>query len=365
MGESIAEAIVSRVIKPSQSNVKVDEEILELETDKVNQVLHSPGNGVLELIVKEGDTVKIGQVIGKISEGQSVQKAEVKEPEKTIDSKPLPVKEESLRITTKEFLQNTEVPVKNETRLLRVSSGEPTESNLTPQKGVVRKKLSRLRQVIGERLVAAQNTSAMLTTFNEVDLSQLIEIREKHREEFQAKHNVKLGYMSFFVKASVSALHVFPNVASFIDGDEVVSFPHLDISIAVSTDRGLVVPVLRKADQLSFPEIEREIGRFSKLAREGGLTSDDLKGGCYTITNGGVFGSLLSTPMINPPQSAILGMHTIQKRAVVVEDQIVIRPMMYLALTYDHRLIDGKEAVSFLVHLKQCLEDPYRIPLEM
>ena len=228
-----------------------------------------------------------------------------------------------------------------------------------------RQRMSGLRQRIAERLVEVQQTAAILTTFNEADMSRVIELRTAYKESFQKKHGVALGFMSFFVKAVIEALKAFPAVNGRIDGNEIVFQNYFDIGVAVSTERGLMVPVIRDADQLSFAAIEKAIGGFATKARDGTITVDDLKGGTFTITNGGIFGSLLSTPIINPPQSGILGMHAIKKRPVVVDDQIVIRPMMYLALSYDHRLIDGREAVSFLVKVKDCVENPERILFEI
>lgn len=228
-----------------------------------------------------------------------------------------------------------------------------------------RKKMSTLRKVIATRLVEAKNTTAMLTTFNEVDMSAVMEIRSKEKESFVKKHGVKLGFMSFFVKAAVAALKEIPEVNASIDGDEIITYNTYDIGVAVSTSKGLMVPVVRNCDALNFGGVEKAIEAYSKKARDGSMSIDDLRGGSFTITNGGVFGSLLSTPILNPPQSAILGMHSIVKRAVVVGDQIVIRPMMYLALSYDHRIVDGKEAVLFLVHIKQSLEEPSRLLLDL
>ena len=225
--------------------------------------------------------------------------------------------------------------------------------------------MSGIRQRIAQRLVEAQHTAAILTTFNEADLSRVIELRTKYKEAFQKKHGVGLGFMSFFVKASIEALKAFPNVNARIDGTDIVLNHYYDIGVAVSTERGLMVPVLRDADRMSFAEIEKAIAAYAKKARENAISVDDLQGGTFTITNGGVFGSLLSTPILNPPQSGILGMHAIQKRPVVVDDQIVIRPMMYLALSYDHRIVDGREAVTFLVRIKECVENPERLFLEV
>jgi len=228
-----------------------------------------------------------------------------------------------------------------------------------------RRKMSALRKAIAKRLVQVKNETAMLTTFNEIDLSKVMQIRSQEKDNFAKKHGVKLGFMSFFVTATVSALKAIPAVNAIIDQDEIVTFSTYDIGVAVSTDKGLMVPVIRDCDKLSFSQIEKELEGYAKKARDGSLSIDDLKGGSFTITNGGTFGSLLSTPILNPPQSAILGMHAIVKRPVVVDDQIVIRPMMYVALSYDHRIIDGKEAVLFLVHIKQLLEDPSRLLLDL
>jgi 2-oxoglutarate dehydrogenase E2 component (dihydrolipoamide succinyltransferase) len=230
---------------------------------------------------------------------------------------------------------------------------------------VTRKKMSTLRKVIAQRLVEAKNTTAMLTTFNEIDMSRIIEIRTKEKESFTNRYGVRLGFMSFFVKGVVQALKAIPEVNAMIDGDEIINFQTYDIGVAVSTERGLMVPVIRECDKLSFGEIEKNLENFAKKARSGGISVDDLRGGSFTITNGGVFGSLLSTPILNPPQSAILGMHTIVKRPVVMGEQIVVRPMMYVALSYDHRVIDGREAVLFLVQLKQTLEEPTRLLLDL
>ncbi len=225
--------------------------------------------------------------------------------------------------------------------------------------------MTRLRKTIASRLVEVKNTTAMLTTFNEIDMTAVMAIRSKEQEGFVKSYGVKLGFMSFFVKAVVSGLKEYPLVNSLIDGEEIVTFHTYDIGVAVSTDKGLFVPVVRKCDELSYAEIEQAIGLYAKKAREGGISLDDLNGGSFTITNGGVFGSLLSTPILNPPQSAILGMHSIVKRPIAIEDQVVIRPMMYVALSYDHRLIDGKDAVLFLVHVKECLENPARLLLDL
>jgi 2-oxoglutarate dehydrogenase E2 component (dihydrolipoamide succinyltransferase) len=320
IGESIIEATVSRIMKPTGSAVRIDDEILELETDKVNQVLYATEAGEVTLLVKVGDTVKIDQVIGSINTDIKVAAAPEKKPE----------------------------PPKTKVEAPKPASIETPSGN--------RKKMSALRRTIASRLVEVKNKTAMLTTFNEVDMTAVMEIRAKEKEAFEKKHGVRLGLMSFFVKAAAAALKAYPDVASYIEGDEIVYFPNDDIGVAVSTDKGLMVPVVRSCSASSYADIEKQVETYAKKARDGQITLDDLKGGCFTITNGGVFGSLLSTPILNPPQSGILGMHTIQKRPVAINDQVVIRPMMYLALSYDHRVIDGKAAVEFLVHIKKGLE---------
>jgi 2-oxoglutarate dehydrogenase E2 component (dihydrolipoamide succinyltransferase) len=354
MGESVSEATISRIIKHNGSLVRRDEEVIELETDKVNQVLYAPQAGQLLLSVKVGDTVKIGQLIGSVD--TDVQAPAVETPKSPA---PEPVKAApaasiapSARKMAPDVIAEVKVP-------------QPATAIAPPAPTGDRKRMSSLRRTIAQKLVEVKNTTAMLTTFNEVDMTRIIEIRTKEQEDFQARYSVKLGFMSFFIKAAASALKAFPNVHSFIEGDDIVSFPNFDMGVAVSTEKGLMVPVVRRCDTASFGEIEKQIIDYSKKAREGGITMNDLRGGCFTITNGGTFGSLLSTPILNPPQSAILGMHSIQKRPVVLNDQVVIRPMMYLALSYDHRIIDGKEAVQFLIHMKENLEDPTRLLLDL
>lgn len=385
LGESITEATIGVILKPAGSLVQMDDELIELATDKVNQVLYAPKTGIFTPTVKEDDTVKIGQVIGYIeakaggeaggsdkSVPQAPPKAEApaKQPEapvpesKAVKPPAAPRSEEKVtggsRVSVDEFLGELKEPSK--------SSAAPAAKAPSPEVregGEVRRKMTKIRKLIATRLVEVQNTTAMLTTFNEVDLTEVIKLREKYKEAFPKVHNARLGFMSFFVKASVSALKAFPMVNSYIDGDELVERRYYNIGIAVGGEKGLVVPVLKDCDRLSFGQIEGAIGRYAQSIKEGKLSPDDLSGGGFTITNGGVYGSLLSTPILVPKQCAILGMHKISKRPVVVDDQIVIRQMMYLALSYDHRIIDGKEAVSFLVHIKNCLEDPSKLLLEI
>ncbi|MBS0616423.1 MAG: dihydrolipoyllysine-residue succinyltransferase [Verrucomicrobia bacterium] len=339
LGESVVEATVAQILKPSGSVVPQDAEIIEIETDKVNQVLYAPKGGQLSLTVKVGDKVKVGQVIGTVDTDVAVPT----EQPKPAAAPSAPSAGPSARKMAGDFLAELKEPV--------------TPKAAAPVKEG-RRRMSALRRTIAQKLVEVKNQTAMLTTFNEVDMTAIMDIRAREKDRFQQKYGVKLGFMSFFVKASVDALREFPDVHSYIEGDEFVLFPNFDIGVAVSTDKGLMVPVVRKCETLSHSEIEKQLETLAKKAREGTIAVDDLRGGSFTITNGGVFGSLLSTPILNPPQSAILGMHAIVKRPVVVNDQIVIRPMMYLALSYDHRIIDGREAVLFLGRIKQALEAP-------
>jgi len=384
MGESISEATVGEILKVSGSFVAMDEEVLELETDKVNQVLYAPQAGTIELTVKPDDVVTIGQVIGFVDTERAPEtkpaptetaKTEVKSapaepPKDDVKAQEVVAAERSsetaeagARILKEDFIRDIkEPPLRQE--LSKVIEPASTQT-ISKEKGEKRVRMSRLRQVIAKRLVDVQQQTAMLTTFNEIDMSEVMELRKKYQDKFVKDHDVKLGFMSFFIKASVSALKSIPEVNAYIDGGDIVYRNYYDVSIAVGTEKGLVVPVVRSCDTLSFAQIELEMGALAAKARAGKLTIDDLQGGAFTITNGGIYGSLLSTPIINPPQSAILGMHSIQKRAVVVNDQIVIRPMMYVALSYDHRIVDGKEAVTFLVHIKNALEDPSRLLLEV
>ncbi len=354
MGESLSEAVISTILKPSGSFVKADEEILELETDKVNQALYAPQDGILTLTVKVDDTVVIGQVIGSIeTDGKGVVTAPVAKAQEP----KAPIPTESARKQISSFVAEIKEPA--------ILKAAPIVKAPLEGAKVTRKKMSGLRKVIAQKLVEAKNNTAMLTSFNEIDMSAIIEIRAREKDAFMKKYGVKLGFMSFFVKGAVAALKAIPEVNAYIDGDEIVTVHTYDIGLAVSTPKGLMVPVIRNCDELSFGGIETSLETKAKKAREGTISIDDLRGGSFTITNGGVFGSLLSTPILNPPQSAILGLHAIVKRAVVVNDAIVIRPMMYVALSYDHRVIDGREAVLFLVNLKNNLEDPTRLLLEL
>lgn len=349
MGESVSEATVSSFLALPGHFVTSGQEILELETDKVNQVLYASQDGTVSFQVEVGTVVKVGDLIGFIdTDGKMTEqvKQEEKKPAEVLLSKPveIPLSLNQARKTPEDFLKgletSIEAPIKEEKKVVL---GEGSYS---------RKKMSGLRKTIAARLVEVKNKTAMLTTFNEIDMTSIMEIRSKEQESFQARHGVKLGFMSFFVKASVAALKAYPQINSMIEGDEIVTFHTYDIGVAVSTDKGLFVPVIRGCDALSYGDIEKHLGTSAKKAREGGISVEDLKGGSFTITNGGVFGSLLSTPILNPPQSAILGMHSIVKRPVAIDDKVVIRPMMYVALSYDHRIVDGREAVLFLTHIK-------------
>jgi 2-oxoglutarate dehydrogenase E2 component (dihydrolipoamide succinyltransferase) len=374
MGESISSATVGNILKPSGSQVEADEEILELETEKVNQVLYAPQAGIITLTVASHEVVQIGQLLGYVESQEGATKEPAKEapreppkePPKEAPKEPPKTPKEPAKESPKEPAKEAvSVPegaarYTKEAFLAEVRGPKLKEEKPVGERRETRRKMSKVRRVIAERLVQVQQATASLTTFNEVDMSQILLLRERYKEAFVKQHGVKLGFMSFFVKATLLALEAFPDFNSYLEGDEIVHREYYDIGVAVGTERGLFVPVIRNCDQLTYPQIELAIANYATKAKEGKLAADDLQGGGFTITNGGVYGSLLSTPILNPPQCAILGMHKIEKRAVVVDDQIVIRPMMYLALTYDHRLVDGKEAVSFLVHMKNSLEDPAR-----
>jgi 2-oxoglutarate dehydrogenase complex dihydrolipoamide succinyltransferase (E2 component) len=348
-----------------------DETLIDLETDKVILEVAAPADGVLvEQRHAEGDTVKAGEVLAVIeTEGAvAVEPAPIKQIEKAPEAAPVPPPREKTE-PAPAALQLQPSPPKSETRPAKpVPDSGPHRKKLPVAEKEGRERrvpMSRLRQRIAERLVAAQHTAAILTTFNEVNMQPVNELRQRFKADFETRHGVKLGYMSFFVRAVCDALRQFPALNAAIDGEDIVYHDYMDIGIAVSTPRGLVVPVLRNAERLSFAEIEKGIADFAARAQTGALSIDELSGGTFSITNGGVFGSLLSTPILNPPQSGILGMHKIQERPVAENGQVVIRPMMYLALSYDHRLIDGKDAVQFLVAVKAALETPERLLLDV
>ena len=364
MGESIAEATIGEVFKPSGSFVKQDDEILELETDKVNQVIFATASGKIELSVASGDTVQVEQEIGSIDTDQKPEEADTEEEQEELKETKKPAPEPAKKETkpAESAARESKEAYVKELDNPKIEAQKPTIQRATLE-GEKRKKMSRLRQTIADRLVQAKTETAMLTTFNEIDLTQVIELRAKNQEAFQKKYGIKMGFMPFFVLAALSAIKEYPIINSQIDGDEIVEPATVNMGIAVSTEKGLVVPVIPDADKLNFFEIEQAIATLAERGREGSLTIDEIRGGTFTITNGGLFGSLLSTPILNFPQSAILGMHTIQKRPVVIDDEIKIRSMMYVALSYDHRLIDGKDAVLFLKHIKSLLEEPGRFIL--
>ena len=395
LGESVTEATVGKWFKQPGDAVAVDEPLVELETDKVTLEVPAPAAGVLsDVAVKNGDTVAVGELLGQIKEGAgAAPKASAPAVKPAEASKPAPAAPQ----------KSPEMPVPPSVRKMAAESGvDPSKISGTGLHGQVTKgdmlsaieraaaqptpvsapvqmrapspaddaareervHMTRLRQTIARRLKDAQNTAAMLTTFNEVDMSAVMALRSRYKDKFEKDHGVKLGFMSFFVKAAVEALRAFPAVNAEVRGTDIVYKDHYDVGVAVGGGKGLVVPVIRDADLLSFAEIEKTIGELAKKARENRITMDDLEGGTFTISNGGIYGSLLSTPILNPPQSGILGKHKIEKRPVVINDQIVIRPMMYLALSYDHRIVDGREAVSFLKRIKDVIENPARMLLE-
>jgi 2-oxoglutarate dehydrogenase E2 component (dihydrolipoamide succinyltransferase) len=389
VGESITEGTIAQWHKKNGDFVREQEPLFELETEKATTTVPSPATGKLQITTREGETVAIGAVVGQIDE--TAQAPAVKPtPEKKVE-KPAPEKAEKpaaetpiLSPAARKIAAEAGVDVKaipgtgRGGRVTKEDVVQFVDGQKEPEAPVVgarspdlappaerRQKMSAIRQRIADRLVASQKTTATLTTFNEADMSAVLALRSKYKERFKDKHQVNLGFMPFFVKACVAALKEHPLANAFIDGGDIVYHDTYHIGVAVSTEKGLMVPVLRDADRLTFAQIDKAIADLAAKARDGKIEVADLQSGTFTITNGGVFGSLLSTPILNPPQSAILGMHTIQKRPVVVDDQIVIRPMMYLALSYDHRLIDGREAVLFLVRVKECIENPERLLLEI
>ena len=421
LGESITEATVSKWLKNEGEKVEADEPIVELETDKVNLEVPSPVSGVLDSInSKDGSVVEVGAVLGSVSESgtntnetEEIKKIEptinennvVKlEPQKELEEIEEPEifdekKEEEPLVLTNEIKEKKELNIKTDANTMspavrkiitenkidiksvkgtgkdgRVLKGDLINlmgSNPPPSERKIkygqeeRIKMTRLRQTIAKRLKQAQENAALLTTFNEVDMTNVMDMRKENQEDFQSRYGVKLGFMSFFVKACVVALKNYPAVNAEIEGDEIIYKNYYNISFAVGTDKGLVVPVLKNADELSFANIEKNIKEISEKAKDGKLTIEDLQGGTFTISNGGVYGSMLSTPILNLPQSGVLGMHNIVDRPMVVDGEIKIRPVMYLALSYDHRIIDGKESVSFLKMIKENLEEPRRLFLDI
>ena len=426
LGESITEATIAKWLKKEGDSVEADEPIVELETDKVNLEVPSPVTGVLtEIASKDGSVVEVGALLGSVSENsaEASSKVEIKKIEPTIKTEALETKieqenpegfneepnifeenkdeidkEEPLILTNEIKEQSNQIKDKNTQDLspavrkivvenkIDISSVEGSGKDGRVLKGDLislmganpepserkvkygqeeRIKMTRLRQTIAKRLKQAQENAALLTTFNEVDMTNIMDMRKENQQDFQNRYGVKLGFMSFFVKACVVALKNYPAVNAEIEGDEIIYKNYYNLSFAVGTDKGLVVPVLRNADELSFADIEKKIKEISEKARDGKLTIEDLQGGTFTISNGGVYGSMLSTPILNLPQSGVLGMHNIIERPMVIDGEIKIRPIMYLALSYDHRIIDGKESVSFLKMVKENLEDPRRLFLDI
>ena len=403
LGESVSEATVGTWFKKVGDAIKADEPLCELETDKVTIEVPAPASGVLsEITAAAGETVAPGGLLGQIAEGASagaaapaaaekVEKAAAAAP--AAEAKPaaagassMPPAPAAAKLLAENNLSAGDVDgsgkrgqVLKGDVIAAVAKGitaasaaaEPVKAVARPVSSQAdapreeRVKMTRLRQTIAKRLKDAQNTAAMLTTYNEVDMSAVMDLRARYKDLFEKKHGVKLGFMGFFTKAVTHALKEIPAVNAEIDGTDIIYKNYCHIGVAVGTDKGLVVPVVRDADQMSIAEIEKDIGRLGKLARDGALSMADMQGGTFTISNGGVYGSLMSSPILNAPQSGILGMHKIQERPVVVGGQIVIRPMMYLALSYDHRMVDGKEAVTFLVRVKESLEDPERLVLDL
>lgn len=392
LGESISEATVARWMKAPGDAVEADEPLVELETDKVTVEVPAPRSGVLEeILAGEGEEVEVGAVLGRMAAGAAPAKAapapNAGEPAPTAaDAPPLSPAARKLladnalapeavagtgkdgRITKADVLAHLEAaaappPVAAPAPAPAAPAAPRVPRPDHPREERVR--MSRLRRRIAERLKDAQNTAAMLTTFNEADMSGVVALRRRYREAFETRHGVRLGFMSFFVKACIGALKEIPAVNAEIDGDDVIYKNHYDIGVAVGTAQGLVVPVLKDADAMSFAEVERSIGDLGARARDGKLSMDDLTGGTFTISNGGVYGSLMSAPILNPPQSGILGMHKIEDRPVAVDGKVEIRPMMYLALSYDHRIIDGSESVTFLVRVKEAIENPERLLLDV
>ena len=403
VGESITSGVLSGWLKQNGDAVQDGEPIFALETDKISTEVPAPAAGRLQIMVPAGEEVKIGQVVAMIDAADGATKSEPREAAPTVTTAPTLSKPEEYakedpalspavrRLAAEEKIPLAEVtgtgkhgqitkedvvnylersaqpkvsepkPAANETPVVpKKETGAPASSDGRS----VRRKMSPLRKKIAAQLVMAQQNAAMLTTFNECDMTAVIHLRTSYQEAFQKRHGTKLGFMSFFIKAVVDALQFVPAMNARIDGDDLVENHYYDIGVAVGTERGLVVPVVRDADKKSFAELESTVAGFAAKAREGKLQLDELTGGVFTITNGGIYGSLLSTPILNPPQSGILGMHKIQNRPVVISDKIEIRPMMYLAVSYDHRVVDGKEAVTFLVRVKDCIEDPARLLLQ-
>jgi 2-oxoglutarate dehydrogenase E2 component (dihydrolipoamide succinyltransferase) len=400
VGESVMEVTIEHWMKADGDYVQSGEALVEVATDKINQELSAPESGILTISAREGDRVAIGAVVGTIAAGErpagapsAPAKAEavpaapvpaaaappaVGAAPAAADAKATPLARKVAsdlgvelkgveghgvggRIVKDDVVAAAAQKQKEPAKAVAAAPAAAPAGS----RAVTRERMTSIRRKIASRLVEAQHTAAILTTFNEVDMSAVMDLRAKFKEGFQKKHGVGLGFMSFFLKAAVDALRLYPRINAFIENDEIVYHHYNDIGVAVGTDRGLVVPVIRDAQALSFAGIEKAIKVFGEKAKEGKLGVDDLSGGTFTISNGGVYGSMMSTPILNPPQSGILGMHNIVRRPIAVGDEVVIRPMMYLALSYDHRIVDGKEAVGFLVRIKECIESPERLLLDI
>ena len=393
LGESVVEATVAKWMKNVGEKVNADEPVVELETDKVSLEVPSPKAGVLtDIVAQEGDTVEVDAILALLQEGavaaaESKQLIENKNEEKiqpqaanlspavrrlveenNLDASSIPASGKDGRLTKGDVLSFLEKEVSDFPSSSSAGSISHISETLENKKDNLREErvpMSRLRRVIAQRLKEAQNTAAMLTTFNEVDMTAVMELRSQYKDSFEKNHDARLGFMGFFVKACIAGLREFPAVNAEINGNDIIYKDYYNIGVAVGTPQGLVVPVIKDAHDLSIAEIETSVAGYGLKARDGGLAPSDMSGGTFTISNGGVYGSLMSTPILNTPQSAILGMHKIQKRPIAVGNEIVIRPMMYLALSYDHRIIDGREAVSFLVRVKESIEDPRRLLLDI
>jgi len=377
-GESISEVEIAEWLVTDGEYVEKDQIIAEIDSDKATLELPAEQSGVITLKADEGDVVQVGQVVchidtsakGSPKETSASKPVEIAEDKKELSQPVVDTKSDVLSPAARKIAEEKNIDINQITgtgkagRITKqdVLLGKPAMGNFNnSNRSESRNKLSMLRRKVAERLVTVKNETAMLTTFNEVDMSSIFELRKKYKEKFKEKHGVNLGFMSFFTLASVRALKEFPAVNSMIDGSEMISYSYCDISIAVSGPKGLMVPVIRSAEELKFKGVELEVKRLAERARDGQITVDEMTGGTFTISNGGVFGSMLSTPIINPPQSAILGMHNIVERPIAVNGKVEIRPVMYLALSYDHRIIDGRESVGFLVHIKEALENPAEI----
>ena len=377
-GESISEVEIAEWLVADGEYVEKDQIIAEIDSDKATLELPAEQSGVITLKADEGDVVQVGQVVchidtsakGSPKETSASKPVEIAEDKKELSQPVVDTKSDVLSPAARKIAEEKNIDINQITgtgkagRITKqdVLLGKPAMGNFNnSNRSESRNKLSMLRRKVAERLVTVKNETAMLTTFNEVDMSSIFELRKKYKEKFKEKHGVNLGFMSFFTLASVRALKEFPAVNSMIDGAEMISYSYCDISIAVSGPKGLMVPVIRSAEELKFKGVELEVKRLAERARDGQITVDEMTGGTFTISNGGVFGSMLSTPIINPPQSAILGMHNIVERPIAVNGKVEIRPVMYLALSYDHRIIDGRESVGFLVHIKEALENPAEI----